>query len=195
MVVLTPTESEFQQPGWAAWLVMFLGALCAVAGIIVLAKPADSLETLAVIVGVFMLVDGIIEIALSLSRHTEGRGLVALVGVLNAVIGVLLIRHPIGGVAAVALLIGIWLVAIGVVRFISAFGSGHVFWNLVIAVAEVVAGVVIMVDPVIGYATLALLVGLGFIVRGVLFFVLGWALHAAGAPDTGAPAPTAGAHA
>lgn len=35
--------------------------------------------------------------------------------------GVLLIRHPVGGVAFVALLIGLWLIAIGVIRFATAF--------------------------------------------------------------------------
>src|SRR4051812_8465901 len=193
MVVLTPTQSEFQQPGWAAWLVMALGLLCAVAGVIVLAKPADSLATLAVIVGIFMLVDGIIEIALSLSRKTEGRGLVALVGVLNAVVGVALIRHPIGGVAAIALFIAIWLIAVGVVRFVAAFeDSERRMWNIAVAGIEVLAGIAILVDPNIGFATLALLVGLAFIFRGVAFFLLGWALHAAG-HEPGAPAPHAGA--
>jgi uncharacterized membrane protein HdeD (DUF308 family) len=48
-------------------------------------------------------------------------GMVALLGVLTAIVGVLLIRHPIAGVPAVALLIGIWLITIGVVRFVAAF--------------------------------------------------------------------------
>jgi uncharacterized membrane protein HdeD (DUF308 family) len=54
-------------------------------------------------------------------RSTPNRGLVALFGVLTAIVWVLLIRHPIGGVTAVALLIGLWLIAIGVIRFVTAF--------------------------------------------------------------------------
>jgi hypothetical protein len=41
-------------------------------------------------------------------------------GALSVIAGVLLIRHPLGGVRPVALLIGIWLIAAGLVRFIAA---------------------------------------------------------------------------
>jgi uncharacterized membrane protein HdeD (DUF308 family) len=185
------TTSEDHAPGWARWLLMFLGALCVAAGVIVLAKPGDSLVTLAVIVGIFMLVDGCFEIGMSFSRRTESRGLVALLGVLNAVIGIVLIRHPFAGVAAIAILTGLWLVCFGVIRFISAFETHeHRVWNVVVAVVEVVAGVVILADPNIGFATLALLVGIAFIARGVALFAFGWMLHAASHAEAPPHPPT-----
>lgn len=51
---------------------------------------------------------------------TESRALLAFLGALSAVIGVILIRHPIRGVVAVALLVGLWLIAIGIIRFVGA---------------------------------------------------------------------------
>jgi uncharacterized membrane protein HdeD (DUF308 family) len=131
-------------------------------------------------VGIFLLVDGCFELGMSLSRRTDNRGLVALLGVLNVVIGIALIRHPFSGVAAIALLTGIWLVAFGVVRFVASFEtSEHRTWNICLALVEVAAGVIILGDPQIGYATLALLIGLGFIARGAMIFAFGWALHEA----------------
>src|SRR4051794_25241781 len=169
-------DDDAAGPSWAWWLMLVLGLICAAAGVIVLAQPGDSLTTLAVIVGIFMFIDGIIELALSLSRHTEQRGTVALVGALNAVIGIALVRHPVQGVLAIALLIGIWLVAIGVVRFVASFeDAGHRAWNIIVALIEVAAGVVILANPHIGYTTLALLVGISFIVRGCAMVALGWA--------------------
>ena len=105
--------------GW--WLLVLVGVLSIAAGITILIKPGDSLATLAVIAGIFLLLDGILELAASLMHGTLNRGSLALLGVLTAIVGVLLIRHPIQGVAAVALLIGIWLIAVGVVRLIAAF--------------------------------------------------------------------------
>jgi uncharacterized membrane protein HdeD (DUF308 family) len=133
---------------------------------------------MAVIVGVFVLIDGMLELAASLLNRTESRGMVALLGVLNAVIGVLLIRHPVGGVTFVTLLIGIWLIAIGVIRFAAAFDvETHRGWNIGVGVIEVIAGVAIIADPNIGFATLALLVGLAFIVNGLGISALGWSMH------------------
>jgi len=170
--------AEVKEVTWGWWLLLLVGLLSIAAGVIILFKPSDSLPTLAVIAGIFLLVDGILEMIGSLMRGTRNRGLVALFGVLTAIVGVLLIRHPIGGVAAVALLIGIWLIAIGVVRLATAFEEyEHRGWHAFAGVLELVAGIVIVANPHIGFATLALLVGLGFIVNGIGLATLGWGLH------------------
>jgi len=66
----------------------------------------------------------------------------------TAIVGVLLIRPPIAGVAAVALLIGIWLITIGVVRFVAAFEIAESRgWNIVAGLIELIAGIAIIADP------------------------------------------------
>ena len=171
--------TEVQQYGGGWWLFPIIGVLSLIAGVIILFKPSESLATLAVIAGIFLLLDGILELADSLMRSTPNRGLVALIGVLSAIAGVLLIRHPIGGVAAVALLIGIWLIAVGVIRFATAFEEyENRIWHVLAGVIEVIAGVVIVANPDIGFATLALLVGIAFIVNGIGMLALGWNVHA-----------------
>jgi uncharacterized membrane protein HdeD (DUF308 family) len=177
----------------AWWLFLVIGLVAIAAGVIVLLKPEDSLSTLAVVSGIFVLANGIFDIAVSFSSRTPNRGLAALMGVLSVVIGVLLIRHPIGGVLFVALLLGIWLIAVGVVRFVEAFDTDHRFWGIVVALLEMAAGIVIVATPPIGFATLALLVGIAFIVNGVALFALGWMMHsvrheAGSAFQAGAPA-------
>jgi short repeat uncharacterized protein DUF308 len=119
------SSEEQHQLKRAGWLLMFVGLLSIAVGVIVLLKPSDSLVTLSVIAGIFILVDGAFDLFASFSRRTENRGLAAVVGVVSIVVGVLLIRHPISGVLAVALLIGIWLIAAGVVRVVRAFDGEH----------------------------------------------------------------------
>jgi uncharacterized membrane protein HdeD (DUF308 family) len=163
--------------GW--WLVMLLGILGVSAGVIVLAWPEISLVTLAWVSGIFLLVDGVSELVVSLSRRAEGRGLLALLGALSVIAGLFLVRHPIAGVVAVALLLGIWLVVFGLVRFVEAFGrvERHRVWDLVIAAVEIIAGVIIVATPSIGVAALALIVGIGFVLRGLGTTMLAWALR------------------
>jgi uncharacterized membrane protein HdeD (DUF308 family) len=172
------TQEEVRAATWGWWLLLLIGTLSIAAGVIVISKPSNSLEVLAVVAGIFVLLDGIFEIAYALRRSSQNRGVVAVLGVLSAIIGILLIRHPISGVTAVALLLGLWLVAIGVVRFIAAFETHERrISNLIVAAVEVIAGVVIVANPHIGFATLALIAGIAFIVNGVGMFVLGWAMH------------------
>jgi len=177
-MTISPERGELREVTWAWWLVLLAGLLSIVAGVIILFKPGSSLATLAVIAGIFLLFDGILELVSSFMRTTPNRGMVALFGVLTAIVGVLLIRHPIGGVAAIALLIGIWLIAVGVIRFATAFdaseGRG---WQIFAGAVEIIAGIAIVAVPDIGFATLAILVGIGFIVNGAGLTALGWGMH------------------
>ena len=176
----TVYEAEAKELTWGWWLLLFVGVLSVVAGIIILFKPGDSLATLAVIAGIFLLADGILEMISALMRGTQNRGLVALFGVVTAIVGVLLIRHPIGGVAAIALLIGIWLIAAGVIRLATAFEEyEHRGWHALVGLLELIAGIVIVANPDIGFATLALFVGIGFILNGIGMTALGWGMHEA----------------
>jgi uncharacterized membrane protein HdeD (DUF308 family) len=171
-------RSEFREWTGFWWLLLFVGLLSVAAGVIVLVEPDISLTTLSVVVGIFLLLDGIFEIAASISGAMANRGLAAFVGVLSVIAGVILVRHPIAGVVAAALLIGIWLIAIGIVRFVTAFDlPGGRGWNIVLGLLESVAGIVIVSSPDIGVATLAILVGIAFILRGIGMTALGWGLR------------------
>jgi uncharacterized membrane protein HdeD (DUF308 family) len=173
---VTRSDVRAATGGW--WLLALVGVLSIAAGITILIKPGDSLATLAVIAGIFLLLDGILELAASLMGATTSRGSLALLGALTAIVGVLLIRHPIQGIAAIALLLGIWLIAVGVIRIIAAFDLlEHRGWALFAGAIELLAGIVIVSDPNIGFATLALFAGIAFIFNGIGMFGLGWSMH------------------
>jgi uncharacterized membrane protein HdeD (DUF308 family) len=169
------TRDEIRDVTWAWWVLMLLGVLSVVAGAIVIAKPSDSLSTLAVICGIFILFDSIMELGIAV--FAERSGAAALLGVVGIVIGIILIRHPTHSVLAIALLIGLWLIAIGVIRLVRTFAliEGRV-WNVVVAAVEIIAGIVIVSSPNIGFGTLAVLVGLGFILQGLAMVTLGWSM-------------------
>ena len=174
------TAAEVREATWAWWLAVVVGLMAIVAGVIVIAKPSDSLKTLAVISGIFVLLDGVLDLIAALIGGAENRGLAAVLGVVSAIVGVLLIRHPISGVTFIALLLAVWLIAAGVVKLVVAFDAEeHRARRIVVALVLTIAGIVIAANPNIGYATLALLTGIGFICYGVAMLIVGWAMRLA----------------
>ena len=191
------TDADPRQLTWAWWMLMVAGLLGVVAGVIVLVEPDISLATLAVVAGIFLLLDGIFEIAAAIfGGESENRGLMGILGVVTAIAGVLLVRHPIGGVTAIALLLGLWLLTLGVLRAMRAFdATEHRGWHALLAAIEIIAGIAIVSSPDIGVATLAVLTGISFIIRGIGMCTLAWLLHGAkreldAAPPRGAAATT-----
>ncbi len=184
-------REELEALTWGWWLALLIGAVSLVAGVIVILKPSDSLSTLAVITGIFILIDGILELISAIIGNSQNRGLMAVLGALSTIAGVLLIRHPLGGVKAVALLLGIWLIAAGVVRLVAAFAVpyGRVS-RICVALVLAIFGIAIVSSPHIGYATLALLTGLCFIFYGLTMLAVAWMMHAARhAPAVAEPEP------
>jgi uncharacterized membrane protein HdeD (DUF308 family) len=170
--VVAPEQLRALVRSW--WIAVALGALSIVAGGIVLARPDHSLRAIAVIIGIFILIDGVLELYWAIIDRVESNATAALLAILNVVVGVLLIRHPVSGVEAVALFIGIWLIAVGVLRAVVAFAVAEGrLGRLPIAAVEILAGIVIVSSPDIGYATLTLLVGLSFIANGIAMIAAG----------------------
>lgn len=193
-----PARGTSAQPPRIPWWLLLLDGLFGIAaGIVLLAWPGIGLITLAWITGVFLLVDGIFELAGVVGHPGEHRGMRALLGALTVIAGLFLMRHPVAGVVAVALLLGIWLVVLGLVRLADAFGrtERHRIWHALIGVLEVIVGVIITADARIGVSTLALIVGIGFVLRGAGTGSLGWRLRPAhvGRRRPVAPAPSPGA--
>lgn len=157
------------------WLTGLLGLFSLIAGVILVIKPSHSLATLAVVFGIFLLIDGISAVVSSFGRSEGNRALAAIVGLLGIIIGIILIRHPTHAVAAIGLLIGIWLVAAGVVRLAYVIASGvRPLLGTAIALLEIVVGIAVVSDPHIGYATLAVLTGLWLIVNGGFTIAMSW---------------------
>jgi uncharacterized membrane protein HdeD (DUF308 family) len=175
-----PADYEGRALTWAAWLIGILAVLTLAFGVLILVEPSITLNTLAVLIGIYLLVSGVIELGWAILGSHENRGLAAVFGVISAVLGVLLIRHPTHAVTAVALLVGLWLLAAGLIRLVRTFAeSGRRIWSFVLAVAEIAFGAVIVSDPRIGVATLAVIIGIALIVRALalgLIVVALWAV-------------------
>lgn len=157
------------------WLFVLFGVVTVAAGIILIVWPGPSLVTVAVIIGIFLLVDGVIDVILSITGKGEGRGLVAVLGVLSIIAGLIMIKHPFSALAVLVIIVGIWFIVAGVVRFVAAFsGDEGRGTNIAVGLLDVLAGIVVLAWPDLSLKTLAVLAGIVFVIRGIAFIWGGW---------------------
>lgn len=99
-----------------------LAALSILAGIIVLRHPFTSVALLALILGLFWVVGGVIETFHGIAeRHVPRRGLVIATGMLSVLAGLVLLAYPLGSLVTLTWVLGAWLVVYGIVEVVSAF--------------------------------------------------------------------------
>ena len=176
----------------AGGLVMAAGAISIVVGILAIVYPDLTLLALAIFAGINLIVVSGISLADAFSPAADAgsRALSAVLGVLGLIAGLVVLRRPGETLLALVLVLGIWLVVSGVVAFFRAFSRlGDRALQMLVAIGEIVLGILILSLPDVSLRTVAILAGIGFILRGSLAVYAGWQLRKVGAPVAGmAPA-------
>jgi uncharacterized membrane protein HdeD (DUF308 family) len=150
------------------WLMLIFGLISLGVGTFFLVSPHETLATFTVIAGIVLVIDGALAVLASIFGRGEGRGLLATIGVLGIIAGLILIKHPFSALVVFVMILGIWLVAAGLVRLVVAFGEPEGRGvNLLLAAIDLIAGVVILAWPDLSLSTLAIIVGIVLIVRGI----------------------------
>jgi uncharacterized membrane protein HdeD (DUF308 family) len=176
-----------------AWFLIVVGALTLAVGVFFVASPDETLKVFTVIGGILLLIDGALAIIGALVGVSESRGLLAIVGVLSVIAGLVLIKKPFQTLIVFVVILGIWFVVAGVARFVSAFsrreGRGT---YILVAIVDLIAGIVILSWPKPSLSTLAVIFGIVLIIRGVLFAYAGWLVRKLGREDARGGAVTPG---
>jgi uncharacterized membrane protein HdeD (DUF308 family) len=163
------------------WLLLAGGIASLVIGIVLLVWPNRTLEVLAILVGINLLLAGAMQIGLAFGERAGSRAGGLLRGTLAGIAGLIVIRHPGGSLLVIALAIGIYLVVAGVMKLVSAFeasiGRG---WLLLGAVLDLTIGILIVAWPEFGVTSLAVVVGISLVLGGTLDCASAFALRSAG---------------
>ncbi len=112
--LLTGIRTRSQDRSW--WLEILEGIVGVVAGVIALALPAFAAEVLVLLIAVWAILTGVIEIwlAIRLRRVIEGEAWMALAGVASILFGMVVILFPAAGALSIVWLIGSFAIAFGV---------------------------------------------------------------------------------
>ena len=151
------------------------GVLAIVAGFIALFYPGVTVLALAILLGAFLLVQGVVQL-MDASRLPagSGRGWLIAYGALGVVAGIICLFSPAAGVVALVVGLVLWFLVSGIDDLAQAAASiRHRGWNITLGVIGIVAAVVIVARPGVAVGTVALLAGLGLLLRGALLVGLG----------------------
>ena len=150
------------------------GVLLIAAGIYCLCNQNVAAMTAGLMVGMFMLISGVIEIVVfaSTSGLLFGSGWLLLDGVLTVILSLFLLFTQWFTMLSLPFLFTLWLLFSGISRFVSAFdlralGVRGWGWVLTIGILLMVAGFICMMDPWVSVAAIGLTVGLVFLLEGV----------------------------
>lgn len=182
-------EAQYHQFGLARMLrtiSLVTGIVSLIAGIVILIWPFKSALAITVIIAVYALVAGVVNVALAVSSKGLGGWLrvgIALVGVLFIVSAFVafanLASTTVLLAAFVAVMLGVSWVVDGVVSLFSLGapqrssvpGSRSKGWTIAFAIISILAGAVVLLSPLLTAVWLWLFIGVSLVVFGVVQIV------------------------
>ncbi len=178
-----PTVTVRRIPSSVIWqFQLFVGLVTAVLGVLLTFHPTGTLSFVMVILGVGIVLGGIMSLLGALDPADEHRVLRTVGGIVQLIVGVMLLRHLHWGIAVIGLLIGISWIIQGIGVLLSGFLGGASksrIWTILFGLLSLVAGIVVVASPLHSTKTLAILLGIWFMILGVVEAIGGLVLRSA----------------
>jgi hypothetical protein len=102
-------------------LAVILGVLALIAGTALFLRPLRNLPAVVIVVSLFWVVGGLIEAIGSIVDRDRGWGWELISGLASIAAGILVITWPEITLGIIAMVVGIWMIILGVVRIVAAF--------------------------------------------------------------------------
>lgn len=157
------------------WLPVIIGAALFIAGILTFVYPAQSYLGMSLLFGWLMLLSGILEVVLcSANKHfVTGRGWMLAGGIIEIVLGIILIFNVALSAATMPVFLGFWLMlrgfsAIGLGGDMSALEISGSGWTVATGILLLFCSLWILFQPlVVGTTAVVVWVGISLLLAGI----------------------------
>ena len=169
------------------WLMLLIGIALFVLGILVFIYPAQSYVSMAVLFGWVILAAGILEVVLSASsdHFVTGRGWMLAGGVIQIILGLILVFNVALSAVTLPIVLGFWLLfrgfsTIGLGGDMRAVGISGAGWTIVGGVLLLLCALWLLFQPLVfGPAFVVVWLGVALLFAGVSAMALSFQLRTA----------------
>lgn len=161
------------------WMLLILGIAVFLTGIFIFVYPGVSYMAMAMTFAVLVLVSGIVSVvvAASTSNPAIGKGWIMAGGIVEILLGLLLLIFPVTAVASLPFFLGFWLLfrsfrMIGVGANLASMKVPGGVWTIIVGALLLVCSVLILAQPVpLGVEAVVIWVGVSLVMAGIAMVI------------------------
>lgn len=165
------------------WLFLVTGVVSLLIGAALIWFREETLTFVGIMIGLWILFFGIIRFLLALfGGESEGRVMLAVVGVLGIALGIIVMKNPTETIGIIAIIIGLFWIVFGLIDVFQGVTNSDLpgrWWTVLGGVVAAGAGVLLVfwTEPTV--LVLALIAGIFLIIEGVLEIIAAFQVKAA----------------
>ena len=157
------------------WLFLIRGLFGIALGVFALIFPGATLAVAVILIGAYLIFDGVVAIwkSFSVMRSDAHWWVLLLEGILGVVVGLVIFVWPGLSILSLAYLVGYWAIITGVLAIVTAFRlRTHVpgeWLYVVFAVVSIVFGFFVLLAPATGLVYIVLMIAIyGFVIGATM---------------------------
>ncbi len=162
------------------WISIIIGILSLILGFIFIYQPFDALATLVIFFVIGFFIAGIFEIVFALSNkdYITGWGWSLVIGIIDILLGILLVSTPLLTPIAMIYFFGFWVMfqsiwGIGISVDLQQIGAKGWVWLLILSILGVLCSFVFLLSPSIAPGFIISMAAVAFFVYGIFRIYLG----------------------
>jgi uncharacterized membrane protein HdeD (DUF308 family) len=174
-------EKNWLDDNWVMLLVR--GIIAVLFGLVAMIWPSITALALAVLWGVWALIEGVVNLAAGFQKGATGKGWKLFFGAVSVVAGIIALVHPFDVALVLTWVLGIWFIVTAIFQGVGAFSStrSRPRWMLIVsAVLSLLIGILFVARPGVGVLSIVLWVGVVAIIWGVILIVAAFAARRLG---------------
>ncbi|MCD6544871.1 MAG: HdeD family acid-resistance protein [Flavobacteriaceae bacterium] len=162
------------------WVLLIMGILMIIGAIWMFKTPIGSFAGIVFFFSILILISGVLSVFFAFSNKDDldNWGLYLVGGILDVVVGVILLKHPAKAIVIFSVFIGLWLLFRGVSSISASFklkkdGVENWGWVLVIGIfTTIFALMAVLYQPLLGGAYLAYMLAFAFLFLGIVYIFI-----------------------
>jgi uncharacterized membrane protein HdeD (DUF308 family) len=159
------------------WVFLLRGILFILVGIYMACEPAAGFVALGFFVGLAILLTGLAELLrVSGDKDSGSRGWHLAIGIVDVILGVVLMGHVATGVAILRIIVGLWFLLRGITLISFSRRAGKSWLIMLGGIVTAIFGLLIIFNMAFGSLTIILFVAFAFILMGIFNAWLGYSL-------------------
>ncbi len=178
----TGSASEYRTDTWAWlerywWVPLVSGIVLAIFGVVILANVVTTSNVLAVLLGLYLIVDGIS--SLVTARRTQRHWAAYLLGAVMVIGGIVAVAWPSATLRVLGIVFGATLVAGGLLWLLawSLDPERRVGWAFWLGAASLTVGILALAWPQVTVYVLVVLIGIRALASGITQIGVAFELH------------------
>ncbi len=176
MINMNAAVREELAKSWWIWLVR--GILGIALSILAFTKPGATLAAIAIFIGAYFLVDGVVTLFHGFGSQPEGQSRWPRIiwGIISILAGIVILSQPLVSVISLTILVGAFAIVYGIMAIITGIRLrkeiSDEWWLIIGGIAGIIFGFLIFSNVLAGALSIAMLIGIWALITGITFIIL-----------------------